>query len=94
MKRNETSLDDIYRKLKEEIDGFQNRYIHLKRLLSAVEGIGFDMPAYLQSPKGQAVFYNAIMKLVSEQLISPVAGKPDTPQGLHLKYRFGIIFHT
>lgn len=80
-------MDDIYRKLKEEIDGFQKRYIPLKRLLSAIECIGFDMPAYLQSPKGQAVFYNAIMKLVSEQLISPVGSKPDTPQGLHLKYR-------
>ena len=34
-------------------------------MLSAIECIGFDMPAYLQSPKGQAVFYNAIMKLVS-----------------------------
>ena len=56
MKRNETSLDDIYRKLKEEIDGFQNRYILLKRLLSAVECIGFDMPAYLQSPKGRLFF--------------------------------------
>ena len=87
MKQNEGSRDEIYLKLKEEIDVFQNKIILMEKLFSAVEQLGSDMPAYLQSPEGRAAFYDVMMKLVSEELISPVGSKPHTPQGLHLKYR-------
>lgn len=79
--------DEIYTKLKNDINCAESRFILLKRLLSIIEGTDYDMPGFLQSSEGQAVFYNVIMELVSEQLISPVGKKPDTQNGLYLKYR-------
>ncbi len=87
MNHNERSRDEIYLKLKEEIGGFQNRYILLERLLAAVERLNSAMPAYLQSPEGRAAFHEAMTKLIAEEFISPVGSKPHTAQGLHLKYR-------
>lgn len=78
--------DEIFVTLKKEINSIQGGYILLKRLIYAVEGINNDMPAFLQSPEGQAAFIDSVLKLVSEQTISPV-GKPKTVRGLHLKYR-------
>lgn len=78
--------EKIFTVLKDEIHNIQVRYVPLSRLLSAVEGINHDVPAFLQSPEGQAVFNDAVLQLVSRQIISPV-GKPSTARGLHLKYR-------
>ncbi|QNB47772.1 hypothetical protein BR63_16735 [Thermanaerosceptrum fracticalcis] len=86
MKYNKTNNDELYIRLKNEINSIQSRYILLERLFSTAEGINYDMPVFLQSPEGRAAFNNAVMKLVSEQFISPV-GNPNTAQGLHLKYR-------
>ncbi|MBS3975843.1 MAG: hypothetical protein KGZ75_03815 [Syntrophomonadaceae bacterium] len=86
MKCNKSSNDELYLRLKNEIDSIKSRYIFLERLFAAAQGSNCEMSAFLQSPAGQALFNNAVMKLVSEQLISPV-GKPNTAHGLHLKYR-------
>lgn len=51
-----------------------------------MESVNSDMPVFLQSPEGQAVFNEAVLELVSGQILSPV-GKPKTTRGLHLKYR-------
>lgn len=88
MKCNEMYNSELfYIKLKNEIYIYQGKYIFLGRLLSAIEGDNYDMPAYLQSPEGRDAFHDAVMKLVSEKLISPVGKKPITTHGLHLKYR-------
>lgn len=84
---NKKENDEVYIILKNEIDNVEGRFVLLKRLLSAVEGVSYDMPAFLQSPEGQNTFRDAVLKLVSEQYISPVGNKPDTPNGLNLKYR-------
>lgn len=83
---NNIDKEDLFRILKNEIDSIKNSTIRLHRLLSAIEGLNCDMPAFLQGPEGQAVFLQTIMKLVSEQIIIPV-GKPNNVQGLHLKYK-------
>ncbi|NLD50883.1 MAG: hypothetical protein GX660_27385, partial [Clostridiaceae bacterium] len=60
--------DEICKKLKNEIDNCQTKYILLIRLYSAVEKIDQEMPAFLQSPKGQAVFSDEVKRLISEQI--------------------------
>jgi len=86
MKNIKINDDELYIKLKNELNISQHRYILLERLFFVAEGVNNDMPVFLQSPEGQAAFHNAVNNLVSEQFIAPV-GKPNTTQGLHLKYR-------
>ncbi|WP_418791813.1 Wadjet anti-phage system protein JetD domain-containing protein [Phosphitispora sp. TUW77] len=76
----------VLKSLEKEINRSDNKYILLENLLSAVEGVNSDMPAFLQSSEGQTVFNEAVLDLVSGQIISPV-GKPKTVRGLHLKYK-------
>lgn len=78
--------NEVYIALKKEINSIQGGHVLLERLLSAIEGVNNDMPAFLQSPEGQAAFTDSVLKLVIEQTIAPV-GKPKTVRGLHLKYR-------
>lgn len=87
MEFNETTSNELYIRLKNEVCNFQNKIILLEWLLSTAEVFNDDMPAFLQSPKGRTAFNIVINKLVSEKIISPVGKKPNTPQGLHLKYR-------
>lgn len=87
MKYNEINKDELYIKLKNEIDSTEGKFILLNSLLTAIEAINLDMPAFLQSPEGQAAFYSAVMRLVSDRIISPVGKKPNASNGLHLKYR-------
>ena len=72
--------------LKNEIDGNRKRFIVLEQLLSAAEQINSDMPVFLQSPVGQAVFTHVISSLIEDQVITPV-GKPINARGLYSKYR-------
>lgn len=80
------SSDKIYTQLIAEFDTLHNTYIPLERLQSAAQGVSSDMIAYLESPEGKRAFVNAVARLVSEHLITPV-GRPATAHGLHLKYR-------
>lgn len=84
--KNYKTNDELYTRLKNEIDSMQRGYILLDEFFSVAEGINYDMPVFLQSPEGRAAFNNAVMRLVTEQAIEPV-GKSRTVQGLHLKYR-------
>ncbi|MCL6590161.1 MAG: DUF2220 domain-containing protein [Firmicutes bacterium] len=86
MKCNKIDYDQLYQKLKSEINSANGKFILLNRLFSAIEGINAGMPVFLQSPEGQAVFSNLIMRLVHDKIITPVGNKPNT-RGLHLKYR-------
>ncbi len=86
MKYNQFMNDKIYTQIKKEIDSFLNHKIPLERLFSAAENINDDMPVFLQSPEGQALFKKIVMRLVEEKILSPV-GKANTAQGLNLKYR-------
>lgn len=86
MTYNHINHDDVFLILKKEVNSIETRHILLNRLISAVESVNHDLPAFLQSPKGQAAFIDAVFKLVAEQVITPV-GKPNTVQGLHQKYR-------
>ena len=86
MKFKQFMNDKIYTQIKKEINSFLNHRIPLERLFSAAESINDDMPVFLQSPEGQAVFKKIVMRLVEEQILSPV-GKANTTQGLYLKYR-------
>jgi len=81
------SFDQLYKRLLSEISSLECRTISLERLHSIAQSANNDMPVYLQSPEGQAVFQDCLKKLVSEQLLSPVGKKPATTQGLHLKYK-------
>ena len=87
MKSNEINTDQLYQKLKNEINGAAGKFIPLDRLLSVIECTNDGMPSFLQSPEGRAAFYNSIMKLINDQVLIPVGNKPNTPDGLHLKYR-------
>jgi hypothetical protein len=82
--------DELCLKLKNEINSLPGSFILLAKLYSLAEGATAEMPAFLQSPEGRAAFNKAVMKLVSEQLISPV-GKNFTAQGLSVKYRINKI---
>lgn len=77
----------LYTILKNEIKIAEGKIILLKRLLSSIEAINIDMPAFLQSPQGQLAFYSVITKLVSEKVIKAIGKKPDASNGLHLRYR-------
>lgn len=83
-------VNQIYFVLKNETDNAVNKIITLKKLLSAVESSNADMPAYLQSPEGQAAFSAVISKLLTEKVLSPIGKKPGTHNGLHLKYRINM----
>lgn len=87
MKYGELDNDKIYIKLKNEVDKAEGKFILLNRLLFAVESISYDMPAFLQGRDGQEVFLSAINRLILDELIVPVGKKPNTHNGLHLKYR-------
>lgn len=78
--------DIVYARLKNEINAVRGRQITLNSLIAAVETINMDMPAFLQSPDGQAALNHAVFKLVSENLLTPV-GKPVTASGLRQKYK-------
>lgn len=86
MNINEKSAN-VYKSLKKEMISAKSRIIPLEKLLSNMESINADMPVYLQSPEGQAVFAAAVDRLISEQVLSPVGKKPVTRNGLHLRYR-------
>lgn len=85
MKYNNMNKDEMFAILIKEISSIQSRHILLKTLLSTVEDVNYDMPAFLQSPEGQTALKYAVMKLITEQFITPL-GKPNTVLGLHLKY--------
>lgn len=76
----------IHVALKKEINDSENKYIPLRNLFSIVEDINPDMPVFLQSPEGQAVFLSSINTLVYEKSISPVGNKPNH-KGLYAKYK-------
>ena len=77
----------ICHKLKNEILSARGKFVFLAQLLATAETLGSDMPAFLQSPAGQAAFYQAITRLVAENLLLPVGGKPTTSTGLYERYR-------
>lgn len=79
--------DEIYKILKKEIGNCHLKYILLNTLHCAVEKYDQEMPLFLQSPKGQAIFSDGLKRLVTEQIISPVGKKPYTHNGLYNKYR-------
>ena len=56
-------------------------------MIKALENADFDMPTYLQSPSGRKALCRTINKLTRENLITPVGRKPQTTEGLFLKYR-------
>lgn len=79
--------NDIYNRLRSEILSARGKFISSAQLLSAAEGLGCDMPAFLQSPPGRAVFCDAIIRLVTEDLLSPMGRKTTLITGLYAKYR-------
>jgi hypothetical protein len=62
------NCDELYLKLKNEINSMPGSFILLAKLHYLAEGATAEMPAFLQSPEGRAAFYKAVMRLVSEQL--------------------------
>lgn len=87
MSFHEENKYELYLKLKNEMNTVEGKFIFLKNLLSSIEGVSHEMPAFLQSREGQTAFCDAVMKLVSDQLLIPVGKKPNTHNGLHVKYR-------
>lgn len=78
---------EIYMFLKEEVGQWPRSSLPLDSLHARAERMSAEMPAFLQSPRGQAAFSQAVQQLVAEQVMVPMGRKPYTPQGLHQKYR-------
>lgn len=81
------SEQKIMQKLRSEISSSRGSYILLVALQKSVEGMNPEMPSFLMSSDGRAVFHRCISLLVSDNLISPVGRKPDFADGLFSKYR-------
>lgn len=79
--------NELYIHLQNYIGNCQSKTISLERLQSGAQSINNDMPVFLQSPEGQAVFHNCLQKLAAEHFLKPVGKKPDTVQGLYFKYK-------
>lgn len=84
---NKSVEEIIFKKLKEETQCMRRKYILLEEMLSYAEALSIDMPIFLQSPQGQKVFCSAINKLVNEEILKPVGGKPTAINELYKKYR-------
>lgn len=74
-------------KLRNKISYNKGSYILLSALQKTVEGMNPEMPAFLMSSDGRAIFHRCIGMLISDNLISPVGRKPDLADGLYSKYR-------
>lgn len=83
----EFSEQKMIQKLRNEISNNRGSYILLAVLQKSVEGMNQEMPSFLMSSDGRAIFHQCIGKLVSDNLISPVGRKPDLADGLFSKYR-------
>ncbi|MDD4681410.1 MAG: hypothetical protein PHP79_11145, partial [Clostridia bacterium] len=82
---------EMIEKLRNKISYNRGSYILLAVLQKTVEGMNQEMPAFLMSSDGRAIFRRCIGTLISDNLISPVGRKPDLADGLYSKYR---IFKT
>ncbi len=78
--------NEIYAKVKSEIERFTGAYILLEQLQSWPEGIDEDMLVFMQSPEGLDVLREIIERLINEGSISAV-GKKKNHYGLPLKFR-------
>jgi hypothetical protein len=87
MKDNEKFNDAIYKTLKNEITQANGQFISLRKLQAVVESISLEMPVVLQSPEGQVAFYDSMSKIISGEIVTPIGKKPNTFNGLYLKYR-------
>ncbi len=87
MNLNGPGHEKIYTVLKEKVEKWPRSFILLDSLYAGAEKMDSEMPAFLQSPRGQSAFCQAVQRLVNEQGILPVGRKPYTQQGLHQKYR-------
>lgn len=87
MNLNGADSEKIYRVLKKQVEKWPRTFIPLDSMYAGAEKISVEMPAFLQSPRGQVAFGLAVQRLVTEQGIVPVGKQPYTQQGLHQKYR-------
>jgi len=85
MEYHDINAEQILIALQQAVESMPYKQILLDSLLAAVEDLHYEMPAFLQSPQGRAVFNTVVQRLVSEKMLTPV-GKPNV-RGLHQKYK-------